>query len=458
MSRALKSGSLLAFMVGAFAAAATPACSTDPSHEDVARESSPLQNGTLDATHTYAVGIRRSQGHGVFTCSGTLVAPNLVLTARHCVSELNKVSEKGVNCSTDTFGSAYSASTIAVTTSKTFDDADKAKNWYTGSKVLVPSGNAGCGADVSLIVLAKSIPSSEAKPVDPAIDHFMTEHQTYSINYAAIGFGSTAPDTNTSGSRHFAEGLRITCLRGSSAVDCWASTTKAPSATSILESEFLGDDGVCGGDSGGGAYEQMTFTAGSPKVVGVAARAGESNGLCVGGIYERVDHQRDFLISGATQAASLGGYSVPAWALSAAPSDAGAPTVNRDASATNSDAGTTASTPAKASIGDPCDANDQCGTNMCAAESADLPFTCTSACEADDSCPSGFSCRAGICVSGPGAPPEVITTTTTTGCNTADPSKPIPWRGSVLFIIGLGLFASRSRARSARHDHHVGRT
>jgi hypothetical protein len=448
MSRNLKGGPLLAVVVGGLFTAGVPACSlgTATARDEIATSSSALQNGSVDSTHTYAVGLRRSQGHAIFTCSGTLIAPNLVLTARHCVSELSRTSQKGVNCSTDTFGATYAASTIAITTSKTFDDADKAKNWVAGSKVLVPSGNAGCGSDVSLIILAKSIPSSEAKPVDPAIDHFMTEHQIYSINYAAIGYGNTAPDTSTSGTRHFAEGLRITCLRGSSAVDCWTTATNPPSATSILESEFLGADGVCSGDSGGGAYEQMTYTAGSPKVVGVAARAGESNGLCVGGIYERVDHQRDFLISGATQAASLGGYAVPAWTLSAAPSDAGAPAVNRDAGATTSDAGTTLP-PAKVRMGDPCDTSDQCATNMCAAEAADLPFTCTTACEADDMCPSGFSCRAGICLVGPASVAEVITTTTTTGWSTADPSMPIPWRGSVTFILGLGLFAARTRQR-----------
>ena len=93
---------LLASLVVAFAAATVAACATSTtSQEQVGSSSAPIQNGTIDSTHTYAVGIMRSQGRATYSCSGTLIAPNLVLTARHCVAELDQKSSKGVDCKTD---------------------------------------------------------------------------------------------------------------------------------------------------------------------------------------------------------------------------------------------------------------------------------------------------------------------------------------------------------------------
>src|SRR5450631_3812266 len=71
------------------------ACSAPPSgpSERVARTSEAIVNGTASpATQNFAVLVEHkvsctTTGCTYDECTGTLVAPNLVLTARHCVSD-----------------------------------------------------------------------------------------------------------------------------------------------------------------------------------------------------------------------------------------------------------------------------------------------------------------------------------------------------------------------------------
>src|SRR5579859_1621231 len=92
-------------VVGPLAIALAAACSGAGSPtDDSSMLSSPIQGGTNDTTHTFAVGIIISQGNNsgqIALCSGALLAPNLVATARHCVAALASTT---VTCPTSTFG------------------------------------------------------------------------------------------------------------------------------------------------------------------------------------------------------------------------------------------------------------------------------------------------------------------------------------------------------------------
>src|ERR1700679_4305354 len=69
--------------------------------EPTASSASAIQGGTDDTTHRFAVGIARDPGGlDQAICSGVLLAPNLVATARHCVASLSSTT---LDC-TVTFG------------------------------------------------------------------------------------------------------------------------------------------------------------------------------------------------------------------------------------------------------------------------------------------------------------------------------------------------------------------
>jgi hypothetical protein len=55
--------------------------------ERLADAALPIVGGQLDSLHTNVFGLVLRKADGIATCSSTLLAPNLLLTARHCVSE-----------------------------------------------------------------------------------------------------------------------------------------------------------------------------------------------------------------------------------------------------------------------------------------------------------------------------------------------------------------------------------
>ncbi|MGH7285523.1 MAG: trypsin-like serine protease, partial [Polyangiaceae bacterium] len=241
-----KTGVAVALLV---ALGSVAACSDQraPS-EHTATTNAPIQGGSDDGTaHPFAVGFCIDvPGNGtvdcnnlnVDICSGALIAPNLVVTARHCVQN----TDKQIDCASSVF-SGQLANNFYVTTDPTFTGAT---HWHTVSSINVPTPTSVCGNDIALLTLQDDVPAAEATPITPVVQYPMTTHPMYSRQVTAVGYGATQAGTNPpgAGTRRIKGAIPIECVVGDT--DFAGCDTVFDSGT-IDPKEFITGDGTCQG-------------------------------------------------------------------------------------------------------------------------------------------------------------------------------------------------------------------
>jgi hypothetical protein len=320
------------------------ACGGSPdAGESLGQASQAVQGGRLDsnARDNFAVGVVNKYGN---VCTATLIAPNLVLTARHCV--IPPSADDTVTCASK-FEKTVAPSYLQVTTAP---NLYRASSYYKAIDVITPASDSFCGNDIALIMLADNIPDTEAVPVIPAVQFRMTDHSKVGGEVVAIGFGVTNPSATDSGQRRIRTNISITCVPGDAH---YASCMEKAGVEVDAKAEFVTEGWVCSGDSGSGAFEQRSFDRGAPLVLGTLSRGPQTKDTCLAAVYTRTDAHADLIRDAGRKAAEKGGYAAPEWATSQPSADPTGTVCNDDGTCTDTSATDPSSgdAPSKSSAG-----------------------------------------------------------------------------------------------------------
>jgi hypothetical protein len=202
-------------------------------------------------------------------CSGALVAPNLVLTARHCVSRAVTATP-----SCDARGRSHNGDHLA-------EDVDPASiAVYTGTLVrpdvdlpvaravrtLHPTGQVLCDSDVAFLVLDRPIPNTMILS--------MRLHAPVEAGDVVVPVGFGGGPSNVVGHK---------VARAKSTVLATGPSANAATGAVLGPREFEVDRATCRGDSGGPAIDVT-----SGEIVGVVSRGGSCSATG-NHVYTRVD-------------------------------------------------------------------------------------------------------------------------------------------------------------------------
>jgi hypothetical protein len=152
-------------------------------------------------------------------------------------------------------------------------------------------------------------------PSVPVVQFKLTDRRL-SGSISALGYGFTNPSATDAGQRRLRENIPLLCIPGSRVMDCAGDLAKY----SDDPREFVTEGHVCAGDSGGGAFDQITFKKGTPYVLGALSRGPQTEDRCLAAIYSRTDTHAQLIIDAGKKAAAQGKYSPPEWTVPAAPS------------------------------------------------------------------------------------------------------------------------------------------
>ncbi len=348
---------------------------------------------------------------GLGNCTGTLLAPNLVLTAKHCVAQVKggayTCDENGklvtdpdagvVFVGAGEFGATADPSQLLAGHAPTSPYVPRV------SQVLVSPGATLCDGDVALLVLDAPVDDPVLAPVRldalPTIGEALT-----TLGYGLVS-GKTAATTLQE------RDVSVTAVGPAPAV---------PSVTdAVPPGTFTTGEAVCSGDSGGpalassGAVVGVTSSVSRADLMFPSGTAADCSGELVRSKFQATAAFADLIVAGYAAAGA------PPWHEGDPDPRAGL-----------------------AAFGEPCADDGECASNVCVP--AEGGASCSQGC-VDTPCPEGMACSEIAnrlrCVAGP-PPPRAAAKSDDGGC--ALRALPSRGHGSLAWaLLGFALVGYR---------------
>ncbi|KAJ2411958.1 hypothetical protein GGI10_003971 [Coemansia sp. RSA 2530] len=224
--------------------------------------------------HKYIAFIQAVKGTMGSTCTGSLIAPNVVLSAAHCVYKNATVM--------------YSAKEFQIGfTHKTPDTSKKYKGYAVSKIVMLSSFNfSNLRTDIAIIILKDNVPKEVAGPVKLYSGDFKMD-----TPLVAAGFGMT----NATDPESISENLMKVSLNVGSDEYCKSRSGSYDRKVNICTDGTPGKD-TCRGDSGGPLLTPVDNGDNMYALLGITSytpvNSDNPGGLCAqkkgSGVYTRV--------------------------------------------------------------------------------------------------------------------------------------------------------------------------
>lgn len=260
-------------------------------------------------------------------CSGVLVAPNLVLTVRHCAQfithpllEKRYCERRFQGLTVDVpgrgFGSRYYVTSAATPLKRTDGQPPR---WHHVKQVLVPEGkDTPCYAGIAALVLAVPLPGPYAVP-DLRRDLSVDAPRQLTI----VGRGwvaSLSPGTKDDGEyRQRSGSIDFVCAKNAEGECIVADANSDGTNIFKLPAQFVAySAGGTFGDSGGAVLDSDALARGEQRLVALheASTSDPTDGGAAatnGGLGQRVERYSRFVREAGIEAAKIGGYAAPDW-------------------------------------------------------------------------------------------------------------------------------------------------
>jgi secreted trypsin-like serine protease len=238
--------------------------SQQPNPGDFSARSLPIINGTPvsgdDHLATVAMVLNYTTGPDAF-CTGTLITPNYVLTAAHCISQC-----QGDSTNIEEYRPHMS---VAIGQSEaTFRKIIPIKAFHPHPKFYCSPYRIS--NDIAIVQLAEPVHLAEVTPIlpiPPVFDMTADEVDNTGVDVVTVGFGLTNPNNNASSGKKYMTEQRVYAYCPTSGEQSRLCGTQLTDTDGFIYFNAT-NTGTCQGDSGGPTFMKRD---GIDYVVGVTS-------------------------------------------------------------------------------------------------------------------------------------------------------------------------------------------